>query len=131
MRRRLGVDVIAFVLAAAPAAAQVPDGAAVYQKACASCHAQPTADSRAPTRDLLGQFAPEAILTALTTGKMFRQGDDLTDVERRAVAGFLAGRSVGSAAPASTVGRCASPAAPSSDASVGSGWNGWGAGVSN
>jgi polyvinyl alcohol dehydrogenase (cytochrome) len=131
MGRALGLDVIAFVLMAAPAMAQAPDGAAVYQKACASCHAQPTADSRAPTRDQLGQFAPEAVLTALTTGKMFRQGDELTDAERRAVAGFLAGRPVGAAAPASTVGRCASAPPPLSDATVGSGWNGWGAAASN
>src|SRR5215467_14555870 len=102
MRRAFGLEAIAFVLMAAPAIAQVPDGAAVYQKACASCHAQPTADSRAPTRDLLGQLAPEAIFTALTTGKMYRPGDQLTDAARRAVAGFLAGRPVGAAAPAST-----------------------------
>jgi cytochrome c5 len=42
--------------------AQTPDGAAVFAKACTSCHVNPAADSRAPTREALGQFAPEVIL---------------------------------------------------------------------
>ena len=64
-----------FLLLAAPLHAQTPpDGAAVFQKACASCHAQPAPDSRAPTREVLRTVAPEAILTALTVGNMFRQG---------------------------------------------------------
>src|SRR5262245_48400896 len=104
----------AFVLAtvfvlgvmAAPAAAQAPDGAAVFQAACASCHAQPAPDSRAPGREVLAQLAPESILVALTSGQMFRQGSALTDAERRAVAGFLAGRPVGTPAPPSSAGRC-------------------------
>src|SRR5579872_1285400 len=62
-----------FVLATAgSAAAQAPDGAAVFQKSCASCHLQPPPTSRAPDRDALAQFAPESILTALTSGNMFR-----------------------------------------------------------
>ena len=48
-------------------AQNAPDGAAVYQKSCASCHQQPTAGSRAPTRDVLATIAPESILTSLTT----------------------------------------------------------------
>src|SRR5688572_14559868 len=57
--------IVALVLSAAPAFAQAPDGAAVFEKACASCHAQPAADSRAPRRDVLALIAPEAIMTAL------------------------------------------------------------------
>ena len=108
-----------------------PDGAAVYQKACASCHQQPAAGSRAPTRDVLAQIAPEAIITALTTGNMFRQGSELTDAERRAVAAFLAGRPVGTAGPAPIVGRCAAAAPALQARDLETGWNGWGAGVSN
>jgi polyvinyl alcohol dehydrogenase (cytochrome) len=106
-------------------------GAAVFEKACASCHAQPAADSRAPSRDRLAQLAPESILTTLTVGNMFRQGSDLTDGERRAVAEFLTGRPAGTAPPASTIGLCRSPAPPLKDASVASGWNGWGGTVTN
>jgi polyvinyl alcohol dehydrogenase (cytochrome) len=118
-------------LLATPLFAQTPDGAAVFQKACASCHVNPAADSRAPTREALGQFAPEVILTALTTGKMFRQGAELTDAERRAVAGYVSGRPIGSAAPASSTGRCASAPPPMSAAALAAGWNGWGNGVTN
>ena len=102
----------------------------MFQKACASCHLQPPAGSRAPDRETLRDLAPEVILTALTTGTMFRNGAELTDAERRAVAAFLAGRPVGAAPPAAAAGRCgAGPAGPLSLA--GSNWNGWGASATN
>jgi polyvinyl alcohol dehydrogenase (cytochrome) len=119
----------AVVALAVPAFAQAPDGAAVFQKACASCHAAPGPDSRAPNREVLGQLSPETILTALTTGNMFRQGSELSDAERRAVSGFLAGRAVGEAAPVSTVGRCTAAAPPVTSRTLQTGWNGWGAGA--
>jgi cytochrome c5 len=73
------VPVLALVCCALaiPAAAQEPDGASVFKTACASCHAQPAPDSRAPARETLAQLAPEMILTALTSGNMFRQGSAL------------------------------------------------------
>jgi len=73
------VTVAALGLLAANARAQAPDGAAVFEKACASCHQNPAADSRAPNRAALAQLAPETVLTALTTGNMFRQGSALSD----------------------------------------------------
>src|SRR4030095_3043401 len=123
--------VAAIVLVAVAAQAQTPDGAAVFQKACASCHANPGPDSRAPTRDVLRTVAPEAILTALTVGNMFRQGSEITDAERRAVAGFLAGRPVGTAPPPSIVGRCPAQPSPLQASALTSGWNGWGADAAN
>ena len=117
--------------AAVSASAQTADGAAVFDRACASCHAQPAADSRAPNRDVLGQLAPESILTALTVGNMFRQGAEITDAERRAVAAFLAGRPVGAPAPPSTVGRCTATPPPLRAVDLAAGWNGWGAGPGN
>jgi polyvinyl alcohol dehydrogenase (cytochrome) len=116
---------------AAPAAAQAPDGAAVFQANCASCHTQPASDSRAPTREVLAQLAPESILVSLTSGQMFRQGSALTDAERRAVAAFLAGRPVGTPAPPSNVGRCTTKAPVITTADLTNGWNGWGSGASN
>ncbi|HZI81766.1 MAG TPA: PQQ-binding-like beta-propeller repeat protein [Vicinamibacterales bacterium] len=123
--------VVALGLMASTASAQAADGAAVFEKACANCHQNPAADSRAPNRTALAQLAPETILTALTTGNMFRQGSALSDAERRAVSAFLTGRAVGTAAPLPTQGRCtvAAPALRARD--VQSGWNGWGAGVGN
>jgi polyvinyl alcohol dehydrogenase (cytochrome) len=128
---RYSLSVIAVLLASAAYAQTPPDGAAVFEKACASCHAKPGPDSRAPTREVLRSVSPEAIVTALTVGNMFRQGSELTDAERLAVAGFLAGRPVGTAPPPSIVGRCnATP--PSLQASaLDAGWNGWGAGAAN
>jgi polyvinyl alcohol dehydrogenase (cytochrome) len=124
--------VLAGLLTAATAFAQsAPDGAAVFERACASCHSKPAPDSRAPTREVLRSVAPESIVTALTVGNMFRQGSELTDAERRAVAGFLAGRPVGTAAPPSIVGRCTASPAPMQASMLDAGWNGWGAGVAN
>ena len=116
---------------ATPAFAQAPDGNAVYEKACAMCHQQPAAETRAPNREALRQFAPESILTALTTGNMYRQGYDLGDADRRAVAEFLSGRTFGTPAPVSNVGRCTSAAPAMTDPSKGSSWNGWGGTVTN
>src|SRR5690349_6098299 len=90
---------------ASPAAAQAPSGDAVFQRECASCHAA-GANTGAPTREALRQFTPEAILNALTNGKMQVQGARLTEPERRAVSEFLSGRSITAAVAAAAVGRC-------------------------
>lgn len=115
----------------AQGAASGPNGAAVFERACASCHLRPAADSRAQDLDALRQFAPEAILTALTTGRMFRQGSELTESDRRAVAAFAAGRPLGTPAPPSGVGLCSSQPAPLARSDLDAGWNGWGGGVAN
>lgn len=123
--------VVALGMGAVSVCAQAQDGAAVFEKACASCHANPAADSRAPNRGALAQLAPETILTALTTGNMFRQGSALTDADRRAVSAFLAGRPVGTAAALPTQGRCTTAPAALRARDLQSGWNGWGNGVTN
>jgi polyvinyl alcohol dehydrogenase (cytochrome) len=122
---------LVFCALAIPVAAQEPDGAAVFKTACASCHAQPAPDSRAPSREALAQLAPEMILTALISGNMFRQGSALTDADRRAVSAFIAGRPVGTAAPPSTVGRCTAAPPQVTNADLAASWNGWGAGGTN
>jgi polyvinyl alcohol dehydrogenase (cytochrome) len=128
---RLATTTLILAACAAPALAQAPDGAAVYQKTCATCHANPAADSRAPSRETLRGFSPESIVTALTTGNMFRQAGELNDAEKRAVAEFLAGRAVGVAAPLSNVGRCTAPTPLMVDPTKGANWNGWGGTVTN
>lgn len=116
---------------AAPAFTQPADGGAVYESNCAACHTNPALDSRAMPRESLEQFAPETILTALTTGNMFRQGSVMTDAERRAVAAYLAGRPVGAPLPPSTVGQCAASPEALAATDLESGWNGWGVGPRN
>jgi polyvinyl alcohol dehydrogenase (cytochrome) len=128
---RLATSTLIMTLCAAPLLAQAPDGAAVFQKTCATCHAQPGPENRAPNREALALFAPESILTSLTTGNMYRQAQDLSDPEKRAVAEFVAGRTFGSPTPLPTVGRCSSAAPPMTDPGKGSNWNGWGGNVTN
>ncbi|HET7608384.1 MAG TPA: cytochrome c, partial [Gammaproteobacteria bacterium] len=113
------------------ALAQAPDGAAVYDRACAACHTNPAPDSRAMPRDALGRLAPETILTALTSGNMFRQGSALSDGERRAVAAFVAGRPVGAPTPRASVGQCESSPRALTASDLAGGWNGWGADARN
>jgi polyvinyl alcohol dehydrogenase (cytochrome) len=122
----------ALLTAAMPAAAQQPapaapsNGATVFERSCATCH-QP-GQTATLTPDALRALTPEAILNALTNGKMAVQGATLSDVERRAVAQFLTGR-----APAATpttaatavVNRCTS-ATPAADPVPGESWMAWG-----
>jgi len=121
----------AALLVAATAFAQAPDGQAIYDKSCASCHQQPAADSRAPNREALGQFSPESILTALSTGRMTQQGYALNDAEKKAVAELLAGRAVGSPTPIADAARCTTAAPAMTDPTKGTNWNGWGGTVTN
>src|SRR6476620_6755992 len=112
------------------ALAQAPDGAAVYQRECAACHTNPIGDSRAPTRETLRQFFPDAIVTVLTTGAMRAQGEKLSEAERRAVAESLTDDTTAPAPTVITQGRCTT-SPPMSDPTKGPAWNGWGNGVGN
>src|SRR2546423_4097918 len=121
----------AALLVAANGFAQAPNGQALYDKSCASCHQQPAADSRAPNREALRQFSPEMIVTSLTTGRMTQQGYTLSETERKAVAELLTGRAVGSPTPIAESARCTTPIPAMSDPTKGTSWNGWGGTVAN
>ncbi len=131
---------------AQPPTAASPSGEAVFRRICAACHlglAQTggaTAGlpnglgAHAVPREFLKQYPPEAILNALTNGKMQAQGSSLTPQERRAVAEFASGRKFGPAVsvPLSAEAGTACKDRPSpGQLSPGSGWNGWGNGVTN
>src|SRR5579872_3365533 len=75
------IPVMAAAVLAAQAPASAPDGSAIFQKNCASCH-DGAAGSRAPSPDVLKQRSPESILSALTAGGMRPQGGRLSGVER-------------------------------------------------
>ena len=111
-----------------PVAAQTPDGAAIFARDCASCH-DGVADSRAPRPEVLRQRSPEAILSALTAGGMRPQGGRLSGAERRAVAEFLSGRSLGGDITGAAIGRCSSTpgALQAGDPAAGPSvrWGGW------
>ena len=100
------------------------DGAALFEKHCASCH-RPDSSTRAPLRDALARMSRPAILAALQTGSMKTQGAALTPAERRAVTELL------SSVVATTeprTGFCAAASANLSGAIV---WSGWGVDLSN
>jgi polyvinyl alcohol dehydrogenase (cytochrome) len=103
-----------------------PNGRAVFDDNCASCHA--TDDPRIPSIAELRERPPQAIVAALTTGAMRLQGEELSDDEKRAVAEYLAGKIVGPAT-VSSEGRCSSP--PAFDMSAPARWPGWSPDLSN
>jgi polyvinyl alcohol dehydrogenase (cytochrome) len=75
------------------AAAAVHPGAAVYEQHCGNCHTGGV--YKAPHRMFLGMMAPDAILESMD-GIMAAQAAALTEQQRRAVAEYLAGRSLDS-----------------------------------
>lgn len=117
-------------------------GAAIFQRACATCHlsiVQTTAanpgkplESKAPPREILRNFPPGAILNTLTNGKMQAQGAALSDAERRAVAEYVSGKTFQQSKAASTEkpNPCTDGLAMRDPAS-GPSWNGWGNGPLN
>src|SRR4051812_38132534 len=107
-----------------------PDGAAIFTSNCATCH-DGAAASRAPSRDVLHQRSPEAILSALTAGGMRPQGGRLSGPERRAVAEFLSGRPLGGDITGATTGRCAATSATLPNPSASAAWTGWSPEFSN
>src|SRR6476620_2900975 len=73
--------------AAPAAAAAAPDGAALYQRRCASCHDNPT--ERTPPRQALQAMTSARILRVMDFGAMMTVAYTLTRAERQAVAGFI------------------------------------------
>ncbi|RVQ64843.1 pyrrolo-quinoline quinone [Croceicoccus ponticola] len=68
-------------------------GEEVWSGNCAACHDNGVA--RAPIPYIVRQLTPEAIYKALTEGVMVPMAQALEDKEKRAVAEYLAGRSMG------------------------------------
>jgi len=108
---------------ASPAWAQAPDGGALFERACASCH-NAAGDSRAPTLAALQPRTPESILDVLVTGAMRVQGSRLSGAERRAVAEFISAKSISGEVSGSASGRCSVPM-PSNDQAHAPQWGGW------
>jgi len=117
-----------FLVTAAAFAAD--DGPALYKQRCAMCH-DVSGETRAPAPSALKQMSPENIVRALESGLMKEQGASMSAAERRTVAEFLTGKTIGAAAIATT-GACADAKTPfvSNDAK-GASWNGWGADLNN
>ena len=122
-----------------PAGAQGPEiipkspGEHLYDRTCASCHANPANQSRAPETKTLMGLTPEALYTQMTSGTMAVPAQKLTDEEKRFVAEYLGGRPLDLARSGSAEtmpNRCATNP-PLGDPSASASWNGWSADPAN
>ena len=78
--------------AASADTASADDAAALYAANCAACHNNPS--DRAPSREALGDYNPNAIYHALNNGIMRTQGQNLSDDQKIAIAEYLTGRRI-------------------------------------
>src|SRR2546423_6289325 len=124
---------VLLVLTSTPVFAQ--DGAVLYRRDCAACHDMGV--DRAPSRDALQTMTAERVLTAMESGPMISMASRVNGAERRAIAQFVAGKSL-SARDLSTTppqGAMCVPAqnTPGAFANplTGKNWNGWGDNTSN
>src|SRR5690242_6716667 len=129
-------SVIAVLLLALPAAALAQPappiaGDAVFTRACASCHQAgqtQAGQTKVPTPDELRAYTPEAIVNALTNGKMAVQGATLTTADRVAVAQFLTGKTF--TVSTNRAVKCTA-ATPTADPMRGPRWMAWGGDPTN
>jgi polyvinyl alcohol dehydrogenase (cytochrome) len=102
-------------------------GWSAFQTRCAVCHLNPTVDLATPAARIR-EMTPEKIFETLTTGSMKEKSEGLSDVQKRRIAEFLAGRPMGSSKAGDAKdmrNKCSSNPAMSNPEGV-SGWNGWG-----
>jgi polyvinyl alcohol dehydrogenase (cytochrome) len=85
-------------------------------------------NEKAPTRVQLRQFTPEAVVTALTTGKMQAQGATLIESQRHLVAEFVTGKLMSTSVSTGVINKCAVDT-PMGDPAHGNSWNGHGNGL--
>ena len=128
MKHALWLGIALIGVAPIASAQPAPDGAATFNRACATCHRE--GQATAPTPTVLRQLTPEGIVNSLTNGRMQVQGASLSDAERRAIAQFLTGRAPAASAPTAVANKCTISSAMTDAAST-PGWNGWGNGVAN
>jgi len=107
-------------------------GATVFGERCASCHANPSTNNRAPDLATLMKLTPERIYAAVTTGSMVVAAQGLTDEQKRQAAEYLGGRPLDLTDTGSKE-KMANPCTtnPGFQDRSGSSWNGWGADSGN
>lgn len=105
-----------------------PDGEALYEQYCATCHADPD-DVRTPDRAALGSYNANSIHHALTEGVMQAQASALEEAQLIAVAEYLSGGSY-NPAPVQNVAMCG-VSMPPLDVSAAANWKAWGNDLGN
>lgn len=109
MKNCLSNLALSLVLAAPLVGAEVaapaePDGAALYQQHCASCHEGGVA--KAPQLSLLQIMPPTSILRAMQGGVMQTQAAAMTDAQQRRLAEHISGHSLSEATMTSAAPEC-------------------------
>ncbi|MBI2799589.1 MAG: PQQ-binding-like beta-propeller repeat protein [Gammaproteobacteria bacterium] len=132
MRMLGGLILFVSALTAQAADTLKNDGATLFQANCARCHDR--ALPRMPSREGLKEKEARDVFTTISAGVMAPYARTLSHAERRAVAEFATGKSLGefaagAAAIPATAYCKAGPAKPLS--AVDSGWNGWGNNLAN
>ena len=107
------------------------DGASLYKEICSSCH-DGGAD-RAPTRETLRAMSAQRMLDALETGPMITMTSRRSAAERRAIAEYVTGKTLGHDLPTSPPAEAMCPANSGAFANPLNGplWNGWGVTLTN
>jgi polyvinyl alcohol dehydrogenase (cytochrome) len=101
----------------------------IFQQNCGTCHD----GKQAPSITDLQKFSPEQVYETLTTGKMKDQAAQVSDVQKRQIAEFLAARPMGTD-EAGDIKKMANPCSANptmGDPAAGPAWNGWSAGDKN
>lgn len=101
--RRSRITFVSCIISIGASGAE-PDGAALYDEHCASCH--DTAVYKAPSRMMLAGMAPRAVLAALSDGTMRTQAASLDTDEREAIAEFVTRRRLDAIADAKLPPQC-------------------------
>src|SRR5579871_379805 len=119
---------LACMLALGASAAFAQNGAAIYREDCAMCHEGGM--DRAPSREALRAMTAERVLAAMETGPMISMASRRTAAERRAIAEFVTGRTLGSKLETAPPREVMCPA-QQTDFSRGPVWNTWGVNLAN
>jgi polyvinyl alcohol dehydrogenase (cytochrome) len=104
------------------------DGAKLYRGFCSACH--DAGVERAPNRESLKAMLPERVLAAMDSGAMVPMAGRLSAPERRALAEFLTGKTLGQKT-APPQGLCNQASGNLMDWGTGPHWAGWGATLEN
>ncbi|MCC6706077.1 MAG: PQQ-binding-like beta-propeller repeat protein [Gammaproteobacteria bacterium] len=108
------------------------DGKMLFDSACARCHDRDL--PRMPSRTALKEKPPQDIFTTISAGVMAPYARGLGHAERRAIAEYASGKSLGEfASGAAAIPQSAYCKAPPAQAlnNLDAGWNGWGNGLAN
>jgi polyvinyl alcohol dehydrogenase (cytochrome) len=133
MPRHLLTLLLACLTISAPAFAQ--DGAALYRRDCATCHDMGV--DRAPTRETLQTMTAERVLAAMESGPMISMASRDSGADRRAIAQFVAGKTLSARDLSTTPSPSAMCAASSRSGDgfkaplTGKNWSGWGGNTNN